>query len=385
MNNILVESIISDIHFGAYDPNEQYKILKEQFLNVLANLPVLDIVTIAGDVFHRKFMANSDAISIACHFISELIDICGIKNATLIIISGTYSHDADQIKLFYPLAQQARNRGIDVRIIEEISMEYVKGKRILCIPELYNKGYDYYAKYLYEGFGKEIINDPQDRFYDACYMHGTYAGSIYGKISPTLNSEREPVFEMKNFDFCLGPIISGHVHQANCFDSHFYYCGSPYRWQFGDEQQKGFIILIQDIETHYYTIHYEEIISDKYITISLDDMINNDPNEVINYINNKRERENIKYIRIVFNEYNPGNMAIIKEFYHNDKNVSILDKTKNANVVKDIKDVEDKYKEYDYITNMNLSPEAKLVEYINAYKGSTFITVNELVNILKEL
>lgn len=373
MENLFVESIISDLHFGAYDPNEQYKILKEQFLDRLVQLPLLDIVTIAGDVFHRKFMANSDAVSVACYFISELIDICGTKNATLIIISGTYSHDADQIKLFYPLAQQARNRGIDVRIIEEISIEFVKGKKILCIPELYNKGSEYYNQYLL------------GEFYDACYMHGTYMGSVYGKDNPNLDSEREPVFCMEDFNMCLGPVISGHVHQPNCFDSHFYYCGSPYRWQFGDEQQKGFIILIQDIKYHYYTVHYEEIVSDKYITIKLDDLVDKDPNYIISFINDKKERENIKFIRIIFTSYNAENMAVIKNFYNNDKYVTIVDKTKNVNIVKDMKDVEDRYKEYDYITSNSLTPEAKLVEYINNYKNSTFITVEELVNILKEL
>lgn len=385
MESTLVEAIISDLHFGVLDPNEQYKILKEQFLNKLAELPILDIVTIAGDVFHRKFMANSDAISVACYFISELIDLCGSKIATLIIIGGTYSHDSDQIKLFYPLAQQARNRGIDVRIIEEISMEYVKGKKILCIPELYGKGYDYYANYLYEAGGKPIVNDPEDRMYDACYMHGTYVNSIYGKDTPNLNSEREPIFCMENFQFCLGPIVAGHVHQPNCFDSHFYYCGSPYRWQFGDEPDKGFIILLHDIRHHYYSVHYEEIISDKYITIKLDDLLNKDPNTIINYINDIRERENIKFIRVIFSSYNPENMAVIKNFYHNNKNVTIVDKSKNLNVVKGVEEVNDKYKEYDYITNISLSPEAKLVEYINKYKGSTFITVDELVKILKEI
>ena len=29
MENLFVESVISDLHFGATDPNEQYKILKE--------------------------------------------------------------------------------------------------------------------------------------------------------------------------------------------------------------------------------------------------------------------------------------------------------------------------------------------------------------------
>ena len=385
MENLFVESVISDLHFGATDSNEQYKILKDQFLNKLIELPVLDMVVIAGDIFHRKFMANSDAVSVACYFISELIDICGTKNATLIIISGTYSHDADQIKLFYPLAQQARSRGIDVRIIEEISFEMVKGKRILCIPELYGRGYDYYANYLFNNGGSPIVNDPEDRYYDACYMHGPSVNAVYGKTTPNLDSEREPVFCIDDFVYCLGPIISGHVHQPNCFESHFYYCGSPYRWQFGDEPDKGFVILIQDIRSHYYTVKYEEIISDKYITMDLDYLLDNDPNQTIHYINNLREQENIKYIKVVFSHYNPENLSIIQTYFHNDKNVTIVDKSKNINVAKDVSEVEERYKDYDYITNTSMSPEAKLVYYINQYKGSAFLTVEELTKILKDI
>ena len=385
MDNLFVETIISDLHFGATDPNDQYNILKDQFLDKLIEIPVLDLVVIAGDIFHRKFMANSDAVYVACNFMSQLIDICDIKQATLIIIAGTYSHDADQIKLFYPLAQQAMNRGIDVRIIEEIGFEVVKGKRILCIPEVYGKGYDYYAKYLFNNGGSPIINDPEDRYYDACYMHGTFVNSVYGKTTPNLDSEREPVFCMDDFVYCLGPIISGHVHQPNCFESHFYYCGSPYRWQFGDEPDKGFIILIQDIRSHYYTVKYEEIISDKYITMDLDNLLDNDPHQTIAYINNLREQENIKYIKVVFTHYNPENMSIIQSFYRNDKNVTIVDKSKNVNVAKDVQEVENKYKDYDYITNTAMTPEAKLVSYINQYKGSTFLTVEELVKILKDI
>ena len=385
MNTLYIEALISDLHFGAMDPNEQYKILKEQFLYKLIELPALDIVTITGDIFHRKFMANSDAISVACCFISELIDICGMKDASLLIIAGTYSHDADQIKLFYPLAQQARSRGIDVRIVEDIGFEVIKGKRILCIPELYGKGYDYYAKYLFNNGGYPIESDPENRYYDACYMHGTFVNSVYGKSTPNLDAEREPIFCMDDFVYCLGPIVSGHVHQPNCFESHFYYCGSPYRWQFGDEPDKGFIILIQDIRSHYYTIKYEEIISDKYITMDLDYLLDNDPHQTIAYINNLREQENIQYIKVVFNHYNPENINIIQSFYRNDKNVTIVDKSKNVNVAKDVEEVENKYKEYDYITNTAMTPEAKLVSYIKQYKGSTFITVEELTQILKDI
>ena len=239
----LVEAHIADIHFGALEPNLQYNILQEQFLQHLRELQVLDIISINGDLFDHRFLASSDAIMYASMFIQEIIEIAKEKNATIILISGTASHDADQLKLFYHYIGPE----VDIRIIEEVQFIEVKGKVILCIPEMYNMGEEYYKKFLY------------GRVYDACYLHGTYLNSIFGKNVPDLASDREPVFCMEHFACCRGPIIAGHVHTPQVFDSHFYYCGSPYRWMFGQEEEKGFIILIHNLIQRDYYVHFEPI------------------------------------------------------------------------------------------------------------------------------
>ena len=76
LNGMFIEAHIADLHFGAMEPNEQYKILKEQFLDKLYEIPILDIVSICGDIFHHKFMANSNVVYIASYFITQLISIC---------------------------------------------------------------------------------------------------------------------------------------------------------------------------------------------------------------------------------------------------------------------------------------------------------------------
>lgn len=372
--DMFIEAHIADLHFGAFDPIRQYKILKEQFIDELDKMPVLDIISINGDIFHHKFMANSDAVSIACYFITDLVNLCAKKGATLIIISGTYSHDADQIRLFYPIANQARQYGIDVRIVEQAQFEYVRGKKILCIPELYGMGEKYYRDLLF-----------CNGFYDACYMHGTFVGSIYGKNEPNLNSIREPVFCMDDFLYCGGPIISGHVHIPQCIQSHFYYCGSPYRWQFGEEEEKGYIILLQDIKNHSYAVRYNHIVSDSYVTLNIDDIANNDPQDIISYIDKMIKDRRIDYARIVFSSMNESNINVLKTYYKNNKNISLMNKSKEDKIVKDMKEVQDKYGKYTYLLDKNISPEEKLTEYINQCKGSMFITVDELKNILKNL
>lgn len=372
--DMFIEAHIADLHFGAFDPRRQYKILKEQFIDELDKMPVLDIISINGDIFHHKFMANSDAVSIACYFITDLVNLCAKKGATLIIISGTYSHDADQIKIFYPIANQARQYGIDVRIVEQAQFEYVRGKKILCIPELYGMGEKYYRDLLF-----------CNGFYDSCYMHGTFVGSIYGKNEPNLNSMREPVFCMNDFLYCGGPIIAGHVHIPQCIQSHFYYCGSPYRWQFGEEEEKGYIILLQDIKNHSYAVRYNHIVSDSYVTLNIDDIANNDPQEIISYIDEIIKERRIDYARIVFSSMNESNINVLKTYYKNNKNISLMNKSKEDKIIKDMKEVQDKYGKYAYLLDKNVSPEEKLTEYINQCKGSMFITVDELKNILKNL
>lgn len=362
---IYIEAHIADLHFGAMDPRVQYEILREQFLSYISQMQVLDIVSINGDIFDHKFLANSDSIMYANMFMQELIGICAQKNTTLIILSGTASHDAGQLKLFYHYIGQA-----DIRIVEEASFIYVKGKKILVIPELYNKGKVYYNNLLHE-------------LYDACYMHGTYKGSIYGKDIENLNSDREPVFSMNNFTGCKGPIISGHVHTAGCFNEHFYYCGSPYRWRFGEEEEKGFIILCHNTDTRQYFTHFEPIKSFRYDTINLDFMLQSDPQAVINYIKKKKD-EGIDYIRIKFTQNNENLIPVLKSYYRTDPYIKIEANFKNEVMVKEVEKINTENEQYSFIFDKSANPYEILCKYINMKEQDTFITPEALINLIEE-
>lgn len=372
MDKLLIEAHIADIHFGALDPLKQFNILKEQFLDRIAGMKVLDIISINGDLFHHKFMANSDAVFYALQFFKEVLVIAEAKNASVIVINGTYSHDADQIKLLYPLAQLYQ---VETYFISHIEMIYTKGKRILCIPEEYGKPKEYYEKYLY-----------YSDFYNGCCMHGTVAGSIYGKTIPTLDSPREPIFGIDHFCNCAGPIIAGHVHTPGCFGKHIYYCGSPYRWQFGEEEDKGFIILLHDLSNSLYAVHYQKIISDSYITINIDDMINNDPKKVIEFITHKMQAEHITYLRVQITQNNPENINILQTYYRNNSAVRIDARVNITQSVEEgLEEEKKKYFGYEYLFDKNIPPEDKLVKYINQSEGSIFLTREDLIAILKDL
>lgn len=364
----LIEVAIADIHFGALDAEKQYSILKEQFLNKIVYVN-FDILSINGDLFDHKFQANSEAIMYGIKFMDECINICRNKNATLIILHGTMFHDANQLKLFYHYLEDPT---VDIRIVEDARFEYVKGAKILCIPELYGREESMYENLLYN-------SGP----YDSVRMHGTLKNSVYGADKATLKSDKAPIFDLNSFRLCLGPVIAGHVHTPGCFETYMYYCGTPIRYKFGEEEEKGFIILCHNLDTQEHFIHFESIKSFRYDTINLDYMLNEDPNKIINYLK-QLQASGIDNIRVEFNTYNEENLNILKNYYKNNSSIKIKANDKANMAAKANEEIVEKYSEYNYILDPKLSEYDILSRYINDQKGYNFITTEELINLLKD-
>lgn len=367
MRPTLTEVHIADIHFGAFNPEDQFNILTHEFIEKIIPLQY-DILSINGDLFEHKFMANSDAILWAMRFIEQLYWDVKRKGAVLILLAGTESHDAGQLQLFYG------NVSDDFIIVEKIQDLIIKGKRFLAIPELYGVDQSVYEHYLYH-----------NGWYDGVIMHGTYKGSVYGTNNPTLNSAHAPIFCMDNFVYCRGPIISGHIHVPGCYDTHMYYCGSPLRYKFGEEQEKGFIILTHNLETSQYYLHFEPIISYRYDTINMDNFVGRDPKELINYVADLRA-QGIHNLRLEFTRQDEQLFNIIDSYYRNISAVRIMKPDmKKEQMIQSQIEQSNKYSEYQYIFDKSLSPEQILVRYINQQQGYQYITTEELQNVLKSL
>ena len=364
--DFFVEAHIADIHFGIIDPYTTYRILMEQFVSPLSEMQTLDIVSIDGDLFEHKFMASSDAVVYAIYFVQALVEVCRQKGATLLLISGTGSHDADQMRLFFPYMKR---NDVDVRVIMTTRFEYVKGKRILCIPEQYNQGEGFY-----NGF---LVNAGT---YDACYMHGAFKGGIAGKNERTLNSTREPVFDLEDFGGCLGPIVSGHNHVFSSYgDGSFFYVGSPIRWRFGEEQAKGWILLFHNTRERWFKVHFEPILSFRYETIRLDDLMRSDPNTIIRYIDQVKST-GIDFLRVQFTVNDADKIALLKAYYRNRKDVTLenLSSMQRRDLVQEkLNSMDEEQKRMmEDLSNPNLSPEEKLVLYMNKKEGSSVWTVD---------
>lgn len=372
MDNLVIVSI-ADIHFGSMNPEYQYNILREQFLNKIETMNIIDIITICGDYFDHKCMANSNTIMYSIKFFNDLANICIRKNISLILLAGTKEHDNDQLRLFYNYLE---NKSLDLRIVERTGFEYVKGIKILCIPEEYNKSNEYYDMYL------------NNEIYDMCIVHGMYKGAVYHNQEINVDDKfnnRIKIFTIDDFRLCRGLIIAGHVHTQGCFDKYFYYCGSPYRWTFGDEGPKGFLITLFDLETKIHYTHFEEVECMKYITINIDDILSLPPEVIIEEIT--KMSNDIEYVRINVNTYTDENIPtinILKKYYKSNNNIKIniknIEKEKMNN---ELNSLSEKYSKYKYLLDKNLNCYDKLIRYINEMEGTCFKT-EHLIDILRE-
>ena len=364
----LITAHISDLHFPAMDPRKQYNILEDQFLKKIEAMPRLDLICVNGDLYDHKLMTSSDGTLYASMFVSRLVDITKLHNATLILLQGTMSHDANQLKIYYHYMQR---KDVDVRVVTNIRFEMVKNCRVLCIPELYGVPEEYYQHIL---FGSD--------FYDLCIMHGTIQGAVYGD---NVGSGR--LFHMEDFLNCKGPIIAGHVHKAATYYDHFYYCGSPYRWRFDDDCFKGFILMSYNMNTRQYYLDYEEIISDIYKTITLDELVNNDPIETINYIRNLKATEGINYIKVKFNSAIPGSSRMaMNDNFRNDDSVTLEFFSPEREIAKQAEArIKEDGEKFAFLLDPRLTDEQKFVMWVNYQKkDETFLTVEELEEILRE-
>jgi DNA repair exonuclease SbcCD nuclease subunit len=297
-------------------------------------------------------------------FVDQLVDIARKKNSTLVIIHGTHSHDYDQLKLFY---HYLNDTTVDVRIVTTISFQMIKGARILCIPELYGVDESVYQHFFYES-----------GWYDEAFVHGTFKGAVYGD-----NVGNGRLLTPQDFIYCKGVVIAGHVHKSGCFNGFFYYCGCPYRWKFGEEEEKGFLVLLHDLDTQIHHVHFEPIISLSYETIYLDELVSEDPKNIIDYINNLKMEKGIDFIKIRFRVPIPGyNKTIINNYYRNNPNsfVEFMDQ-EEINSMNNQQSIASS-DEYSYLMDTSISDLERFVMYVNEKEGNEFITVDKLTEIL---
>lgn len=354
--SVIVSAHISDIHFGASDSDELMQELKFYFLKKCRKMPKLNNIFIQGDLYNHELSLNSRAAYNSFRFAEEVENISYEKNANLVVIQGTKSHDHVQLNNL-----KFKNRS-NTKIIKSVRSEnLMKDFKVLYLPEEYMNNPDEYYSYYF---------DVPDNYYDMIVGHGMVEEASFHNFNSETNIKTAPVFNSKELcRICRGPITFGHVHNALIIRNQIYYTGSFSRWCQGEENPKGYYFTLYNTETGAYrVIPVINKMARKYIKRNITkSVINNSLEKTISDIETFMLSKNVYKLHLVINQINNQEMImksnIIQKYFMNNKHVTI---TINKILLDNDNSVEEELLEhFEYLFDEELDEEDKINIYIN--------------------
>jgi hypothetical protein len=168
-----------------------------------------------------------------------------------------------------------------------------------------------------------------------------------------------------------------------CLNGYIYYCSNPIRYRFGEEEEKGFVIMIHDRCTHMHSMNFIPIESFRYDTIDIRSIEFSDPNMVVQYLD-KLLASGIDNVRIDFSNFNdPSTQKIVEQYYTNNPAVSVKRYTeKDIPKLNTTEEIKNKYSDLDFLLDPAMDSYTKFVNFINHNMGSQYITVDRLKSVL---
>lgn len=343
--------IISDIHFGATNPDELKLELKEGFIKYIDSLKKLDYIIIDGDYFDHKIYLNERTSDYAMSFMETLVNIAKEKNSKIRIIYGTESHEVSQYNIF---SIYLDDKSIDFKIIYTVeSEELFPDFYVLYIPEEY-----IYSK-------KKHYGEFFSHKYNYVFGHGTIQevmthASRETKKDDESEKRKVPIFTTSELiNICDGQVYFGHYHIMTNIADKVFYVGSYSRWIFGEDEPKGFYHVTYDSDKNKYSQKFiENSLAKKFITYTYgyDSHVMDNETTLLEELTKRdklTEGLNGDHVRYIFNipENHPNPefiMNILNERYRYEDNIKVqvtngyVEKKKRINK-KELNDVMDKY------------------------------------------
>jgi len=237
MRNIIKICCIGDLHLGVLNVNEMWDSINKNFISYCKKEKP-DIIVLCGDTLDEKVSLNSNTATTFFNFVETLLKL----NTTILVINGTKTHDENQFNVF---SSKINN---NFRIYNKACSDYVKGLKILLIPEEYMTNPDSYYK--------ELLSSK----YDFCFGHGQFNHIAYlGKKRSIFRRLTAPIWDYeKQFkNKIFGRVVFGHIHTPSRLDK-MYYVGSFDRFCHNEEEPKGFLCFEYDKNK-------KEMVSEKFI------------------------------------------------------------------------------------------------------------------------
>jgi hypothetical protein len=355
--SIITSAHIGDIHFGAGDSNDLITELNHYFLKPCNKMPKLDNIFIEGDTYNHELSHNSRAVYNLMKFNESLESLAYKKNANLIYLKGTKSHDHNQLDnlLFKNIAK--------VKVINKVKSEMLLDDfRVLYLPEEYiNDPKEYYSYYF----------DVPDDYYDMIIGHGSFNETSFSNHNSEIHLKSAPIYNSKELiRICRGLISFGHIHDAPMIKNRIFYTGSFSRWCQGEEKPKGFYFSLYDTETgNFKIIPVINKMARKYISRDITKFVrNNNVERCIDMVDSLLTIYNIFKLSLDISITNDKDMIfksnILQKYFMNDKRVSI-----NINKLQLTDSSREKELEllehFDYLFDRGLHENDKITIFIN--------------------
>ena len=354
---------IADIHWGAMDPDEMYDNL-QYFLDFIRMKGDIDLVVICGDYFDYRLTLNSKAALKSLRWFDELYNTCkenGVKK--LRAVKGTKEHDNDQWEAIHPRETGEFFKKFYICTSEETLPDL---HCIYCPDETVNLK-EYEELYL-----KEMMSH-----HDIGFFHGNFDTQLPKMvIDQNLGANIPSIIYFKDHwsKVIDGPLVSGHWHVFTDLDP-LIYIGSYDRWAFGEEEDKGFLYIQYDTNSHlYYWKHIENPFARKYNTIIIDNTLCVTPDDFANLtqdIQDLKKSDPEMKIRVVYqitseNDESLVNFNEFRNLISSIKNVKVdvKDFVKKRNKEKQKEKVAISSGKYSYILDHPLEIKSNIHEYL---------------------
>lgn len=237
---------ISDIHWGCINPKEQMESLEFVFTfldEAEANDLHIDLIVIVGDYFDAKLSLNGEETIYGFNWFHRLYKLCIERKIKLRVLQGTMDHDNYQLENLLGLQDE---EGM-LRIFLQSTMEETLPGLLCCYcPDEMIETSEYESKNM----------DMILQLKDLGFFHGSF-DIVYGDLldyKPELVKKNNVMYNYNLISGQIkGPLIAGHWHDGQQYGE-LYYCGSPFRWTFNEDNPKGFLFIQYDTENSSYYI-----------------------------------------------------------------------------------------------------------------------------------
>ena len=316
-----VIACIADVHIGnkAISWKEYKYQLKKGIIEKLKCINFLDGIVICGDTTHYQISLNSEYANVFQWFISSIVKIAMEHNAFIRIIKGTKSHDLDQLE---NLRHYEDTFDLDFKIINDYMIETIDNCNYAYIAENYIKEaiHDYY---------KEIFDKP-DGYFDMMFLHGTIEPCKFIQQNSENINTNAPIFRLKDlYRVCKGTIQAGHIHTPMTFQNKFFYVGSALRTCHGEEEDKGFNIVVYCQNEGLYRV--DKIINDYTFNFKILEISNlfietNDVDHIVDYVETFIEKHNVDRLSLkvtcIDKEETTVKIQLLKKYFMKNPNIT---------------------------------------------------------------